>query len=596
MEKIIVFNIATEDLNDFRCMALRAKEMGATHVMAAQMPRSRWMWEQDRNDPYPNWSMGHAQLFKLVCPPELKEFLPQDHIQKCFDLLKARCDILKATGLRPALFGNEPFWLPEEGYRKHPAWRGARCDHPRRSKKPYYSPCIDNPEVLSMYRDAVKVLCEETGIDFMHFMSNDSGGGLCWSSGTYAGPNGPAACRERSMADRITGFLDAISEGAREAGVDAVIHFNSDIDFKDKEISVATACPGLKGNQLVNRMNNRCETAVTSILDVGAPGRPVKKIPAMVSFVRFAMQAQNSVTPVTMVDIPRSDFDEAWLVYEKVRQYKEKGLGISNIGDCFSVLKEAAAELAGETQAGSLLDAWYEIDEAYSHLSHTGLDLIMYGCQHQRWINRPFVLFPMELAGEDRDYYRQFQFQALMEEDANDLMNLQGIEGVRGFTAAFMVTETVKKAIRCLDRAVSKVEDLRKSAGEEEMRRKFTLLQKRLSAERCFYRNIIHAVRFQELVDRTDFENSPVLSLRWPTRNDSRIEEFQNITRAEIDNTYELIGIIEDCLEEVILCAEPEQEDIFVYSTQLVSQLRRKAEIMLDHMNDGCRVYETHNI
>ena len=161
MEKMNVFNIVTENLVDFREMAIKAKEMGATHIMAAHMPRSRWMWERDLNDPYPNWSMAHAQLFKLVCPPELEAYLPKEHIKECFGLLKARCDILREIGLKPALFSNEPFWLPEEVYREHPTWRGARCDHPRRSKKPYYSPCIDNPEVLAMYRYAMKVLCED---------------------------------------------------------------------------------------------------------------------------------------------------------------------------------------------------------------------------------------------------------------------------------------------------------------------------------------------------------------------------------------------------------------------------------------------------
>ena len=94
----------------------------------------------------------------------------------------------------------------------------------------------------------------------------------------------------------------------------------------------------------------------------------------------------------------------------------------------------------------------------------------------------------------------------------------------------------------------------------------------------------------------TDFENPPVRMLRWPTRNDSRIEEFQNITRSEIDNSYELADLLKDDLEEVLLCTRPEKEDIFVYSTDFVKQMIHKAEIMLDHMNDGSRVYETHNI
>ncbi len=105
-----------------------------------------------------------------------------------------------------------------------------------------------------------------------------------------------------------------------------------------------------------------------------------------------------------------------------------------------------------------------------------------------------------------------------------------------------------------------------------------------------------HAAQFQELVDRTDFEKPPVRLLRWPTRNDSRIEEYQNIMRSEIDNSYELAQLLESDLEEVLLCTSPEKEDIFVYSTDFAAQMKHKAEIMLDHMNDGSRVYETHNI
>ena len=620
MRRICVFNIATDNLEDFRETAAKAKEMGATHLIVSHMPRSRWMWEQDLTDPYPNWSMDHAQLFKLVCPLELKEFLPQEHIAECFALLKARCDILKEVGLKPALFSNEPFWLPEAVYRAHPAWRGARCDHPRRSKKPYYSPCVDNPEVLAMYKYAMTVLCRETGVDYIHFMSNDSGGGLCWSTGTYVGPNGPESCRNRSMADRVTGFLDALTEGGKEAGVDVVVHFNSDIPFKAKEVSVATACPKLKDNQLVNGRNNQNEVVVTTI-DMGIPGVPVKKIPQMVKFVKCARAAVNSDMPVTILDVPRSDLEEAWEVYRQMQQQKP-----ASIDGCFRVLKDAAVavidrallpenfvgELAEKESAanlaGKLVDMWYYIDEAFTHLSHTGLDLIMYGCQHQRWINRPFVLFPMELAEEDRAYYRKYQFQALTEENTNDLMNIQGIEGVRGFTATFMLGETMRKAIGSLEEAIGKLDELlhemtggmqgiaASESGVQELSHRLSVLKKRLVAEKCFFRNIINAARFQELVDRTDFENPPACELRWPTRNDSRIEEFQNITRSEIDNMYELIGVLEGDLEEIIFCTTPEKEDIFVYSTEFVKQLKRKAEIMVEHMNDGCRVYETHNI
>lgn len=591
MKKMNIFHIAAEGLEDFRQVAAQAKELGATHMMVGDLPRSRWMWEQDLTDPYPNWSMGHAQLFKLVCPPQLSAYLPQEHIRQCFELVKARCEILREYGLRPALFSNEPFWLPEKAYRDHPKWRGARCDHPRRSRKPYYSPNIDNPEVLSMYRYAMRELVRETGIEFFRFMSNDSGGGISFSSGTYCGPNGPSSSRAVTMADRICGFMDALSEGAREGGVEAIIHFNSDIPFKAVEESIGAVWPRLKENQIVNGRDKDGRHPISSISDLGAPREPVKKLPRTVQFARFLLEAEKQSRPIVLFDVPRSDFEEAFLCMKLARERK-----LEDITDAYALLKECAVAVAGRAGASRLADAWEAMDEGFSHLSHTGLDLIMYGCQHQRWINRPFLLFPEELSPEEKRYYRAFQFQAMGETEADDLMNLQGIEGARGFTSAFLINETMQKAIGSMKKAVSLLESIQADGKTQPDPDKLNLLILRIRAEICFFENVRNAVRFQELKDRTDRETPPVLSLRWPTRNDSRIEEFQNITRDEIENTYELMEILDGHLEDILRCVSPEEEDIFVYSTEFIKQLKWKAETMLDHMDDGKRVYETHNI
>ena len=166
MEHKVIYHVATDSLKDFEECAEQVKELGGTHMMVGDLPRSRWMWERDLKDPYSNWSMGHAQLFKLVCPPQLKQYLPQEHIAESMELVQARCDILKRLGLRPALFSNEPFWLPEEVYRDHPQWRGRAATIQGDPPSPITAPCIDHPEVLSMYRSSMRELVQRTGIDF----------------------------------------------------------------------------------------------------------------------------------------------------------------------------------------------------------------------------------------------------------------------------------------------------------------------------------------------------------------------------------------------------------------------------------------------
>ena len=596
MKRNLLINPGGLGTEEFREAAKRAGELGVTHMVIEGLPKSLWMWS-DRRDPYPNWSMSHSQLFKLVCPPQLRQWLPVAFIEECMAFVKERCGILEALGMRGALLGNEPFWLPEEAFRAHPSWRGARCDHPRRAAKAYYSPCIDNEEVLSMYRYAMKVLCQETGINFFSFKSNDCGGGLCWSSGTYTGPNGPEACRHRSMSDRICGFLDALSEGARQGGVEAFIHFNADLEFKEPEHQVNMSWPRLKANQAVNHRDLSGKDPVME-----APSlRKVflKGIPDVFHLSGMLEKAQNEDKAYVMLNLPVTDFSELWAYTERAIKNKPGGPV-----ERLLTMRETAMELMGssmekkeqEVCADFLVELWQCLNEGKEHLSHTGLDLIQYGCFNQRWLNRPFVLFPSELTEEERSYYRPFQFQAMDEEHALDLLNMQGIECARGFSAMFLITQTCLKAIKAFLTALEKLKVLKEKNIGSTNAEKLKKLENRVKIQVCLIKNIMHAVKFQELADRILSSPPPVEGLRWPTRNDARYEDFQQITRAEMDNCYELAALLEEYPGEAIASVEPEHEDCFTFSRLLPQQLREKVGIMLSHELDANRVLERHNI
>lgn len=58
MEHKVIYHVATDSLKDFEECAGQVKELGGTHMMVGDLPRSRWMWERDLKDPYSNWSMG----------------------------------------------------------------------------------------------------------------------------------------------------------------------------------------------------------------------------------------------------------------------------------------------------------------------------------------------------------------------------------------------------------------------------------------------------------------------------------------------------------------------------------------------------------
>ena len=216
-----ILDCKTDSIEQFRSAAELAKELGMTHMVVSHIEKSIWQWNQDRNDPYPNWGMYNPSIFKVVVPEELKKYLPLDYAERNFETISKRSEILKEYGLEAVFDAMEPAWLPEDVYIDHPSWRGPRCDQPRRARKAYYAPCTDNPEVEQMYMEAIYKLCKSVTVSMFNIMTNDSGGGICWSERLYPGANGPRRCRHLSVGDRAVHFLDIVQKAAAKAGVEA---------------------------------------------------------------------------------------------------------------------------------------------------------------------------------------------------------------------------------------------------------------------------------------------------------------------------------------------------------------------------------------
>ena len=70
MQKKMIAHFVADSHEEFRKVCEELRGTGFTHVVVSDVPRSLWMWEMDRKNPYVNWSMGQCQIFKLVCPPE----------------------------------------------------------------------------------------------------------------------------------------------------------------------------------------------------------------------------------------------------------------------------------------------------------------------------------------------------------------------------------------------------------------------------------------------------------------------------------------------------------------------------------------------
>ncbi len=109
-------------------------------------------------------------------------------------------------------------------------------------------------------------------------------------------------------------------------------------------------------------------------------------------------------------------------------------------------------------------------------------------------------------------------------------------------------------------------------------------------------RNAINTAKIPGDSGQRRSERPPVYAGKWPTPGDSA-RAAQNLIRAEIDNTEELLSLIRDREREILwLTATKEEVDIFVLGPDIAEVLERKIDIMFRHYLESNELFETGNI
>jgi len=593
MRKISITCAARTNLDEYRRLAQLAKEIGATHLSVSQIEPSMWQWNVNRYDPYPNWSLDRPTVFKFIVPEQLKGYLPEDYAKRNLDMLIARAKILQEYGLKATFDGMEPAYLPEQVYLDHPAWRGPRCDQARRARTEYYAPCIDNPEVRAMYVEAVHKLCEAAPFESFNFLTNDSGGGLCWCEGLYPGKNGPMNCQKISVGDRIVSFLDIFQEGAALAGYEAevnVLHIDP--------IDEITALPKLKKGQSVN---NHTMTSKGRSLTVGFPAPrsdttyPVINLPRLAAYAEAMQAAQENPDANIHIGIRTIDDLDTIAFLKKYFGKMEKGA----LGR-YRALTDMATEFVGETFAHDLVEVWDLIEHTVMRFRYlaTGGHVFALGTVHQRWLTRPFVAFPGELTEEEKSYYRPFQFQAQSEEDADNMLDLQAHRWIGGYSGQNLINKTVNTAMPDLNKAIGIIEKIISKAGDIPYQKTLKHILLRLKLHRCVIRNMDNVCGFQTILDRTDYNEVPVD--KTPIireQGDIRYFKVNQIIRNEIDNTLEIIDLLKQAEEPILQLAPSEEfESVMILGPDIIEDLKKKIAIMEKHRRDFSRLYKSYNL
>ena len=578
-----------ESMDRFRAFAETAAEMGATHVTVSDLPGARWQCEDPR-DPHPQWaswpiwSMHNASLFKVAVPPALEPWLPADEASANLELIAERCRILRSLGLRATFAGGDPMWLPEGVYQAHPEWRGARGDLLRISRLPYFSPNVDHPDVLAMFRwSAAQLLKHAPEVDLYSVFTNDSTGGLNWTP-SYPGPNGPDDTRTRPLPDRVVGFLSAVQDGARDAGCELDGHLQI-CGVSDPTAIRAALQPG----QYVANADRD-----GNLLSVGAGGAncwfgnhvyPVVGIPKVFAFAEELESAFHGQARYTGVGFGPGV--QALLV-DICRAYQASPT--SGPASRMAMLRGVAASRVGDDHAENLLTVWQQIERAVENIRHCRgkgyASLLLVGPGMMRWLTMPLVPDPTGLCPDEKQFWQTARV-AKTEVEAVSYHSLLGTPGIIGSAAAWMARNSLAEAMRLAKDAAGGAEALAGKAVDESAEEELTAMSYSLRALACAALTCKNFIDYEEALAQRGPHDSEVV-FRDPDYGSGEINrgsyELRLVARSEADNAVALATLVETAPAPVLaLAPTDEEEDSFLFAPAVADQLRRKARIMMDH-------------
>jgi len=586
--------ITDEEFSSFADVAVR---MGATHIQCTQVEPSIWQWNVNRYDPYPCWSIMRPTIFKFYVPDALKPYLPSDYAQRNLASLKKKSKILAAKGLKPVFTSCDPAYLPEQAYRDHPNWRGSRCDQPSRARSEYYAPCIDDPEMRELFVKAVEEVCKVVPVEQFDVMSNDSGAGLCWDSGLYPGPNGPQSCKNIPTELKVVNYLSVWQEGARRAGVENPI---VNIDRYLRGNLRNSVLPYLKEGQYAMNRNAQGGEGNSKI---GWPGYydyffPIDQMPYVVMIADQLQEAQKKNAKNIVIGIRGLDEIDAIRYLEK---YMKEPIGDHESDVCKSI-EWLASTFVGERDADKLVTVWRNLDRINTYYTpyETGGHLFRLGTTHQRWLTRPFVVFPDRLKDEEKQYWREFIFQAGSEEDANCLTMLQANKWLGGYGGFFIFEKTTSKVKPIVKSSIALARSLESKAVDAESARYLKGLTMKLRLLEIIITNALDAVEFQAIIEDVPAgfgtkDNSEMIRYQ----GDPRALRLDQIIRDEVDLSCKLIKLLDEAEKEGIsiltTTKSDNMENIMHYGSNIRENLRKRITIMNDHRSEVAEYTRTRN-
>ena len=576
------------EFETFAKLASRLRRFGAVAMNVSQLSGKTLEDVPEGGSPWHEYTACLPVLAKKFFPhPKAAPFVNAAYVRKNVALLRACAGVLRKHKLDAAFNTHDPFFMPEEFFAKYPHLRGARLDHPRRTRREEFGTCRDCPEGQEMLAWSMAQLVKEVPeLTTVLWLTNDAGAGICWNEYLYPGPNGPDACRSLNTGQRVANILHAFNTGAGRTLDTVVVHAN--FTRAERNLFPHYLDPD---HVYWHGMDERM-VAVGPVID-----NPIRGIIDPVGMIASLEKAQGpKVQKITVGfgtnysrnhDLPETA-EKVIEIIESFFDAPAKG----TIGR-LTFLRKLCARWVGDKQADALLEALIGLNEAYKYKQAT---LPRFSGNYvgvsMRHITRPLVALPEKLSPEEEAYFLPHVFNPSFQEGRMDYLDWHGGRLRAGAAEEAGGDARVPAVDAAAGRFKSVADQLERLEGKGD-----AAVFREMAISIRMYASILRSIgnfyAMQIVRDRNAARfaaASPVVHPKTGSMTgDEDLLLIHEYMRDELDNTAQLVDLIQNGGKERMVLATrlTDVEDTFMLGGNIVEQLQKKMAIMRTHWLDA---------
>jgi hypothetical protein len=604
-------------------------EAGFTHVEVNGLQAHMPMEDTVAHEYYPQFYTYCAGFNHFVDTPLTKGLWPAHYLEANLTNLKKLAALGGRYGLKPGVCMFEPRSLPERFFQKNPTLRGARVDHPFRSRLPRFCLAQDHPVTKQHYRAAIQALVKAAPeLNYMSVWTNDSGAGFEHTGSLYVGRNGgPYMIREwrnhdkiaQAAGESIVRYLHNLQKSAAELNPDFDVILRIE-PFKLEQDHIKAGMGGHvtweAPTLLVRGYNLPYSHPRYPDLGGGAAGSPLQTVIDESERQVLKDSLAKNTDPILQYTAgttasfePLLGIPYARLLHKKLLAMRDLGLRrISAIGGLGStpqtpywpnpevlravqftpdepvdaVLLSAARRFVGEKHAPALVAAWDAFEEALSWQPAVML-FSGFGFTWQRTFDRPYVPDIEAIPTPERAYYERHGCFQHNNPGINDLgkdVLFDLVTREHGTKAAGYFDKNVFPR---LEKLIARVEKLiTQTASEPAVQAVFADLLDRARAYRIWCGSL-------RMVCAWCAHVYGYLEAKGAAEKKKHEKLLQAAIDEELANTANLIALLESN-RTVVMALSAVGNNTFIYGEDLPELLREKIRLMKKYRHAKPRI------